>query len=133
MIVLDTSAAVEFLVGTDRVAEAVRAIVVGEKLAAPHAVDLECASTLRGLVQGGKLPPDEAERALLLLASMSLRRYGHAPLLSRIWQLRDNLWPYDAAYVALAEALDAELITADAKLAKIPGIRCRVRALRNDI
>ena len=64
MIVLDTSALVEFLVGADSLGEKVRAVSVGERLAAPHAVDLECASTLRGLVRGDKLPADEARRAV---------------------------------------------------------------------
>jgi predicted nucleic acid-binding protein len=127
VIVLDTSAMVEFLVGADPAAERIRAIVVGERLAAPHAVDLECASTLRGLVLGKKLPPDEGERALQLLARMSLKRYGHASLLPRIWQLRHNMWPYDAAYVALAESLSAELVTLDGNIGKVPGLRCTVR------
>ena len=131
MIVLDTSALVEFLVGSDPVAERVRALAANERLAAPHAVDLECASTLRGLVQGRKLPADEGERALQLLARMGIRRYGHRPLLTRIWQLRHNMWPYDAAYVALAESLGAELVTLDAKMEKIPGIMCTIRNLRN--
>jgi predicted nucleic acid-binding protein len=130
VIVLDTSAVVEFLVGSDKAAERVRAITTGEKLAAPHAVDLECASTLRGLVHGGKLPPDEAERALELLGRMPIRRYGHLPLLARIWQLRHNMWPYDAAYVALAESLGAELVTLDARIGKVPGLNCAVRDLR---
>lgn len=130
MIVLDTSALVEFLVGSDAVAQRVRAAVAGERLAAPHAVDLECASTLRGLVRGGKLPADEARRALDLLGVISLRRYDHVPLLPRIWELRENMWPYDAAYVALAETLGAELVTTDRKLAAAPGIRCRIRDLR---
>jgi predicted nucleic acid-binding protein len=130
VIVLDTSAIIEFLVGADLLAERVRAVTAGEKLAAPHAVDLECASTLRGLVQGSKLPPGEAERALDLLGRMNITRYGHVPLLPRIWQLRHNMWPYDAAYVALAEALDAELVTLDAKLEKVPGLMCTVRNLR---
>ena len=127
MIVLDTSAMVEFLVGADPVAEAIRDMVTGEKLAAPHAVDLECALTLRGLVLGKKLPPDEGERALQLLGKMSLRRYGHAPLLTRIWQLRHSMWPYDAAYVALAESLSADLVTLDGKIGKVPGLNCTVR------
>jgi predicted nucleic acid-binding protein len=127
VIVLDTSAMVEFLVGADAAAERIRAIVVGERLAAPHAVDLECASTLRGLVRGKKLPPGEGEQALQLLARMSLKRYGHVPLLPRIWQLRHNMWPYDAAYVALAESLSAELVTLDGKIGKVPGLRCAVR------
>ncbi len=130
MIVLDTSAMVEFLVGADPLAERVRAVVAGAKIAAPHAVDLECAAALRGLVRGGKLPSAEAERALELLGSMRLERYGHVPLLTRIWQLRHNMWPYDAAYVALAESLDAELVTLDGKLEGIPGVRCAVRNLR---
>jgi predicted nucleic acid-binding protein len=131
VIVLETSAMVEFLVGADDIAERVRAAVTGESLAAPHALDLECASTLRGLVQGRKLPADEAARALELLGGMRLTRYGHVPLLARIWQLRQNAWPYDAAYVALAESLNADLVTVDGKFELIPGIRCAVRNLRD--
>ena len=130
MIVLDTSAIVEFLVGADDLAERVRVATTGEKLAAPHAVDLECASTLRGLVQRSKLPPDEAERALELLGRMKITRYGHVPLLPRVWQLRHNMWPSDAAYVAQAESLGADLATLDAKIEKIPGLMCTVRNLR---
>ena len=130
MIVLDTSAMVEFLVGADPIAERVRAVVEGGKLAAPHAIDLECAAALRGLVRGQKLPAAEAERALELLGSMRLQRYGHVPLLARIWQLRHNMWPYDAAYVALAEGLDAELVTLDGKIETIPGVMCSIRNLR---
>ncbi|MET2714434.1 type II toxin-antitoxin system VapC family toxin [Streptomyces harbinensis] len=130
MIVLDNSALIEFLVSADSGGEHVRTVITGKRLAAPHAVDLECASTLRGLVRGNKLPEPEARRALDLLARMNLRRYDHTPLLPRIWELRHNMWPYDAAYVALAESLRAELITMDAKLAGVPGIRCDVRVLR---
>ena len=61
---------------------------------------------------------------------MRLERYGHVPLLPRIWQLRHNVWPYDAAYVALAESLNAELVTLDGKVETIPGITCPVRNLR---
>lgn len=129
MIVLDTSALVEFLVGTDDVAQRVRGEVAEAQLAAPHAVDLECASTLRGLVQGGKLPADEARRALGLVASMNIRRFSHASLLPRIWELRHNMWPYDAAYVALAEILDADLVTIDRKMTSVPTVRCAVRFL----
>jgi predicted nucleic acid-binding protein len=126
VIVLDTSAMVELLVGSDATAEEIRALVIGQKLAAPHAIDLECASGLRGLVNGRKLPADEAERALELLGKMNVKRYGHSALLPRIWQLRNNMWPYDAAYVALAESLGAQLVTIDAKLEKAPGLRCEI-------
>lgn len=132
MIVLDTSALVEFLVGADTVAENVRAATFGEQLAAPHAVDLECASTLRGLVIGDKLPADEGKRALELLGAMTLKRYDHVPLLTRIWELRHNMWPYDAAYVALAESLGVELVTVDSKLERVPGLKCIVRNLRDE-
>jgi predicted nucleic acid-binding protein len=131
LIVLDTSALVAFLVGADAIAEKVRATAVGERLAAPHAVDLECASALRGLARRGKLPEDEARRALGLLGIISLTRHDHVPLLPRIWQLRHNLWPYDAAYVALAESLGADLITLDGKLARAPGVLCTIRNLRH--
>lgn len=130
MIVMDTSALVEFLVGADALAETVRAATIGERLASPHAVDLECASTVRGLVRGDKLPADEAKRALELLGAMNLKRYDHVPLLPRIWELRHNMWPYDASYVALAEALGVELLTVDRKFDGVPGIKCTVRNLR---
>ena len=132
MIVVDTSALVEFLVGGDDVAEKVRAAAEGEQLAAPYAVDLECASTLRGLVIGDKLPADEGKRALELLGAMTLRRYDHVPLLTRIWELRHDMWPYDAAYVALAESLSVELVTVDSKLGSVPGVKCVVRNLRDE-
>lgn len=131
MIVLETSAMVELLVGSDSVAERVRATVTGEVLAAPHGLDLECASTLRGLVQRRKLPAAEAERALDLLSRIGLARYSHTALLPRIWQLREKMWPYDAAYVALAESLDADLVTVDRKFEKLPRLGCRVRNLRD--
>jgi predicted nucleic acid-binding protein len=131
VIVLDTSALVEFLVGADQLAEMVRSAATGEVLAAPHAVDLEVASTFRGLVQGGKLPADEAQRALELLGAIGMRRYDHVPLLARIWELRHNMWPYDAAFVALAEALQITLVTVDTKFSGVPGMRCPLRNLRD--
>lgn len=127
MIVVDTSALVEFLVGGDTRAERVRTIAAGETLAAPHGVDLECLAALRGLVHGGKLPEAEAERAVRLLGRMDIRRYEHMPVALRIWQLRHNMWPYDAAYAALAELLEVPLLTVDKKFTSVPGLRCTVR------
>lgn len=132
MIVFDTSALVEYLVGTDAVAELVRTEAQSMPLAEPHAVDLECTSALRGLVLGGKLPADEAQRALGLFASMSIRRFDHVALLPRVWQLRHNMWPYDAVYVALAEALGVDLVTVDRKMAGVPNVRCTVRGPSGD-
>lgn len=64
---------------------------------------------------------------------MPLRRFSHVPLLDRIWELRQNAWPYDAAYIVLAELLDTEVFTVDARFGRIPGIRCTVRNLREDL
>lgn len=73
---------------------------------------------------------DEAQRALELFAVMGVRRYAHLSLLPRIWELRHNMWPYDAAYVALAESLQITLVTVDAKFGGVPGMRCPLRNLR---
>lgn len=130
MLVLDTSALVSFLVGQDDLADRVRHTTAGHRLAAPHAVDLECASVLRGLTRGKKLSDAQAEQSLEVLGRMALRRYDHTPLLPRIWQLRHNMWPYDASFIALAEQLGADLVTADAKLTGAPGLKCNIRNLR---
>jgi predicted nucleic acid-binding protein len=63
---------------------------------------------------------------------MTLTRYDHVPLLGRIWELRHNMWPYDAAYVALAESLRVDLVTVDSKLGSVPGLKCIVRNLRDE-
>jgi predicted nucleic acid-binding protein len=129
VIVIDTSALVEYLTGRDARAGAVRAGFAGESLAAPHAIDLECVSSLRGLTLGKKLPQHEAQRALRAFRKLRIERYPHQALLPRIWELRDNMWPYDAAYVALAEQLQARLVTIDGKFTRVPGLRCTVSCL----
>lgn len=132
MIVLDTSALVDFWVGSTATAERVRTAVGHERIAAPYAVDLEFVSVLRRLVLGRKLPKADAERVLDLFRRAPLRRFDHLPLLPRIWQLRHNLWPYDAAFIALSELLGVDLLTIDSKLAATPGLRCHVRNLREN-
>jgi len=86
----------------------------------PHLAVIETASVLRGLVQGSKLTETRAQAALQDLVELPLVRHPHEPLLQRVWQLRSNLTAYDAAYVALAEALDAPLVTCDARLGRAP-------------
>jgi predicted nucleic acid-binding protein len=101
----------------------------GEHLAAPELVDLEVASVLRRQVEAKAVDPRRAALALNDLLAMPLQRASHRPLLSRCWELRDNLTVYDAAYVAMAEVLRAVLLTADARLARAPGPRCHVEVL----
>lgn len=126
MIVVDTSAMVELLIGEDERAEKVREAVTGEALAAPHAIDLEFTSVLRGMTLGRKLSKDRAEAALSTLEQLDLRRYDHTWYLPRIWELRANMWPYDAAFIALAEALGIPLLTADKKFDGVPKTGCAI-------
>src|ERR1700722_16690792 len=106
--VLDASATVEFLLLTpigSRVQEKIFAD--GESAHAPHLLDLEVAQVIRRLVASDVISVGRAEEALDDLLDLSLIRHPHLPWLPRIWDLRHNLTAYDAAYVALAEALDA--------------------------
>lgn len=114
MIVVDASAMVEALVGRD-VDESLLAAMEGE-VAAPHILDVEVLSVLRGLVLGHKLLPTRAEEARADHFDLSITRHDTEPLAERIWSLRHQHTSYDAAYLALAEALDAPLHTCDAKL-----------------
>jgi predicted nucleic acid-binding protein len=82
----------------------------------PHLAIIETISVLRGLVRASKLSESRAEGALVDLVELPFIRHPHEPLLERIWQLRTNLTAYDAAYVALAETLDATLLTCDRRL-----------------
>jgi predicted nucleic acid-binding protein len=86
----------------------------------PHLASIETASVVRGWVRGGRLDESAAIQALEHLSDLAAERHDHEPFLSRVWELRHNLTAYDALYVALAEALDAPLITCDARLAGLP-------------
>jgi predicted nucleic acid-binding protein len=101
----------------------------GEHLAAPDLIDLEVVSVLRRQLAGRKLDVRRAGLALDDLLDLPIQRVPHRPLLRRVWELRRDVSAYDAAYVALAEGLDAPLLTADARLARAPGIRCAVEVL----
>jgi predicted nucleic acid-binding protein len=127
VIVVDASAVLELLLNTpvgQTVAERITA--AGHGLHAPHLVDVEIAQALRRYAREGKLALTEAAEAIDDLHDLDLNRHAHEPLLDRIWQLRENFSAYDAAYIALAEALDAVLLTCDARLARAPGAAHRV-------
>jgi len=97
---------------------------------APHLIDVEVLAAWRRLAGTGRLEEQRAELARSDLRSLAIERVPHGPLLERAWELRANLTAYDATYVALAELLDAALVTADEKLAGAPGLRCTVEVLR---
>jgi predicted nucleic acid-binding protein len=130
VIVIDTSAMVEYLLGTDQLGDVVGEVVVGRSIVGPHGLDLEFANALRRLVLSGHTSEEAAHLALATLRSMPITRHPHTMLLDRIWELRDNMWPYDAAFVALAEALGAPLVTVDGKFQGVPGLRCEIHNLR---
>lgn len=127
---LDASAALELLLATAtgrRVAERIRSPDVA--LNAPHLIDLEVAQALRRYVASEAITAARGRLALSHLRQLDLLRYEHEPFLGRIWALRRNLTAYDAAYVALAEALEAPLLTSDEWLARAPGLRARVELI----
>lgn len=130
MIVVDASVLVDVLLNAPG-AEAIRARLGGspEVLNAPHLVDLEVAQVIRRYDRIGELDPLQARVAFANLSALPMERHPHRALLPRIWQLRNNLTAYDAAYVALAEMLDATLLTRDRRLAAAPGVRARVEVI----
>jgi predicted nucleic acid-binding protein len=129
VLVVDASVVVVALADDGPDGDGARARLRGEEIAAPELLDLEVASVLRRQVRAGAIDTRRAGFALADLMAVPLIRAPHQPLLQRCWQLRDNLTVYDAAYVALAEALGADLLTGDTRLAKATGPRCRIETL----
>lgn len=122
MIVVDASAALSALLN----AGLARRALASEQLHAPHLIDSEVASGLRRRVAAQQLGADAGWAALDAMRRLGMTRYPVFALLDRVWELRDNLSAYDASYVALAELLDCNLLTADARLGRAPGIRCPI-------
>jgi len=131
VLVVDASVLATALADDGRDGDLARARLRGERLAAPELVDLEVASVLRRQMKVNAVDARRATQALADLLAMPLQRASHRPLLVRCWELRENLTPYDAAYVALAEVLQAVLLTGDTRLARAPGPLCHVEVLRN--
>lgn len=127
MIVVDASALLEALLRTPA-AKSVedRLFSPGQTLHVPHLIDAEVAQVIRRYVAISDMDADRGRAALTDLGDFPLRRYPHDFLLSRVWELRNNLTAYDAIYVALAEVLDAPLLTRDRRLATAAGHRAKV-------
>ncbi len=126
MIVVDTSAALASLVGRPLDRELVARLVEDGDLHAPHLIDVEVIHALRRLVAARHITEDRAADVRTDFADLSIIRYPHQPLADRMWELRHNLSAYDAAFVALSEALDVPLVTCDARLAGASGHTARI-------
>lgn len=122
MIVLDASAAVDWLLRTEAGQRMEQRIFAHQDtLHSVYLLDVEFVQVLRRLVRDGSLSSKRAEEAVEDLAALRMTRYSPVPLLQRVWRLRNNLSAYDAAYVALAEKLHAPLITRDQRIAATAG------------
>jgi predicted nucleic acid-binding protein len=130
VLVVDASVLVVVLADDGPDGDQARARLRGERLVLPELVDLEIVFVLRRQIRAGAIDTRRAGLALEDLAALPARRAPHRPLLARCWELRDNLTVYDAAYVALAEAMQATLLTGDRLLAAASGPRCPIEILQ---
>jgi predicted nucleic acid-binding protein len=130
VLVVDASVLVVALADDGPDGDKARARLRGQRLVLPELADLEVVSVLRRQVRTGAIDIRRAGLALEDLAALPARRAPHRPLLARCWELRDNLTVYDAAYVVLAEAMQATLLTGDQRLARASGPRCPIEILQ---
>jgi predicted nucleic acid-binding protein len=131
VIVLDASAVVELLLNTATgrtIAARIADPAVGIHI--PHLTDVEVMQALRRYTRDRDLDPVDAAAAVDNLRALDLLRHPHEPFLDRVWELRDNLSAYDAVYVALAEVLDAELLTCDGRVARASGTTARIELVK---
>jgi predicted nucleic acid-binding protein len=131
MKVLDASVLVEYLTGGQYADSSRRRIEATPGwLWAPYLVDAEVGHALRGVVRAGELSARAARAALGDLMEMRLQRVSHHLLAERAWELRQNVSFYDGLYVALAEQLEAPLVTLDSRLAKAPGVKAEIELVQ---
>jgi len=127
VIILDASAAIEWLLRTQTGIKIDKSIFSPQvPLHAPHLLDVEVAQVLRRYVRDKTITPQRGQEALEDLGDLPLNRYPHDFLIPRVWELRATLTAYDAIYVALAELLDAPLLTCDGRIASAPGHHAKV-------
>ncbi|MGW3232842.1 type II toxin-antitoxin system VapC family toxin [Kitasatospora sp. NPDC001095] len=133
MIVVDASALVLALADQGpRGARARAELASGGEWVAPEHVVVEVMQSLRGLYLAKELTAERVAELAEELAAVTIRKVEVAPLLGRIWELKDNLTPDDAAYVAVAERYGVPLVTADLRLMRASGPRCEIRGIRRD-
>lgn len=129
MLVVDASVLAVALLDDGPDGDQIRARLRGEDLAAPSLIDPEVVSVWRGLARGGQLDARRVAFALEDLRALPLKRVDHGALVMRCWELRESLTVYDASYVALAEALQATLLTGDRRIARAPGPTCPIEVV----
>jgi predicted nucleic acid-binding protein len=129
MIVVDASVLANALADDTEAGRTARVALCGQELAAPDLIAVEVTSVLRARWLAGKVSTQRFEQALEDLTDIPIDMYPTLPLMFRAFGLKDNMTPYDAAYVALAETLNCALVTADRKLAKAPGAKCDFRVV----
>ena len=130
-LVCDASALVTVLLDSGNAGDWLARRLAAADLAAPALLPFECSNVIRRHEVGGLISSDQAAQAHNDLVDLPIDLFPYEPLAQRVWQLRRNLTSYDAAYVALAEILDAPLITVDRRLAGAAGIACRVELAPN--
>ncbi len=130
MIVVDASVIIELLLQT-QLADICSDRLFGQEevLCAPHLIDIEVMQVLRRYTLKSEIVEERAEQALEDYYDFPIYRYPHDPFLRRVWALRHNLTAYDALYVALAEALEAVLVTCDVRIAEAPGVRAHIEVV----
>lgn len=129
MLIVDASVLAPLLADAGDDGKRFRTRFQGQSIAGPDLLRIEVTSVLRRHANTGQLTAEQAAAAISDLLDFPITVFPTAPLLRRVWELRPNLTAYDACYVALAEAVDSVLITADRRLANAPGPRCRIETL----
>jgi len=126
MLVVDASAIAELILGTSRGDHVAEQLAAASSLHAPHVLALEVGSVIQGLLLADEINQAIAVQAIADIEALGIEMYDHLPLLPPALRLRQNATVYDAAYLVLAEALDAPLLTCDRKLRDVPGCSAEV-------
>ena len=129
MQVVDAGVVIDALVPAGRLGHSAAAAIKADDNVAPELLDVEVLHALRGMVRRSELSEPAARVIVHSMGALGVVRRPHLPLVPRMWELRDNLTAYDAAYVALAEALGCPLVTSEARIASASGIRCEVQVV----
>lgn len=130
MLVVDATCLYEVVASSDKSERVRNRLASDTEHAAPHVIDVEVLNVIRRDLLLGRIDATAADQAVEDLRNWPGERFGHRRLLARAWDLRMNVRGCDAMYVALAEALQAILVTADERLGRVGGLRCRVEVLR---